>query len=285
MKKQFLLITLVLCLGLFTYAQNTGISDVSHTPDASAVLDVYSTSKGMLIPRISDSTAVSNPVDGLCAYFTTTHSFWYYDSQQWRQLVAGETLAGDVRFGSAGNYFYIESDGSFQLEGTATQWDDLRVSLAVTKKGTLSKPHDYLLHGIYYTYAFEDDETEDVIFFVQLPHSYKLRSAIYPHVHWFPTESGTGTVKWGLSYSWANYQSAIPNPTTIYATDNALGQYRHSIAQFPAISGTGKNISSMLCCRLYRNATADTYGHDAGILEFDFHFEINTLGSRQEYVK
>jgi len=287
MKQLTLLFALILFAGFSTYAQNTGISDVSHTPNTSAVLDVYSTSKGMLIPRVSDSTAISTPVDGLCAYFTSSHSFWYWDSQKWCQLVAGETHTGDVRFGSLGNYFHIESDGSFELEGDASMYDDLRVSLAVTRKGILDMPGTFLLHNVFYTYVFNKNNTEDVTFYVQLPHSYKEGSSIYPHVHWFPTTANSGNVVWKLEYSWANYTDIIPASTTITATDAAVAQYRHSIAQFPAIVGTGKLISSMLCCRLYRDGgnASDTYGSDAGILEFDFHYEMNTLGSRQQYSK
>lgn len=288
MKQLSLLFVLIIFIGFSTYAQNTGISDVSHTPDASAVLDVYSTTKGMLLPRISDTSAVSSPVDGLCAYVTSTHSFWYYNSHKWTQLNAQDIPNGEaVRFGSFGNYFKIESDGSFELEGDATQYDDLRVSLAITKKGINDKPSEYLLHSRFFTYVFDKSKTEDVLFFVQLPHSYKEGSDIYPHVHWFPTDGNTGNVVWKLEYSWANYTDIIPSPTTISATDAALGQYRHSIAQFPGIVGTGKKISSMLCCRLYRDGgnAADTYNSNAGILEFDFHFEINSLGSRQEYIK
>ncbi|HQL70750.1 MAG TPA: hypothetical protein PLA77_07960, partial [Bacteroidales bacterium] len=33
--------------------QNVGISNVPHTPHGSSVLDVYSTDKGMLIPRMT----------------------------------------------------------------------------------------------------------------------------------------------------------------------------------------------------------------------------------------
>ena len=56
-------------------AQNISISDVSHTADASAVLDVYSTSLGMLVPRLSG--APSTPAKGLLYYNTTSNSFFY----------------------------------------------------------------------------------------------------------------------------------------------------------------------------------------------------------------
>ena len=48
--------------------------------------------------------------------------------------------------------------------------------------------------------------------------------------------------------------------------------------------GVKKTLSSMLVCRLYRSAS-DSYGGDAGLLEIDFHYEIDSDGSRQEYTK
>jgi hypothetical protein len=45
-----------------------------------------------------------------------------------------------------------------------------------------------------------------------------------------------------------------------------------------------KNVSSMLMCRIYRD-TGDTWAGNAAngpaLLEVDFHFPIDTVGSRQ----
>ena len=56
-------------------AQNVCISDVAHTADASAVLDVYSTSLGMLVPRLA--SAPTTPANGLLYYSTGSNSFFY----------------------------------------------------------------------------------------------------------------------------------------------------------------------------------------------------------------
>ena len=74
-----------------TQAQNIAISDVSHTADASAVLDVYSTSLGMLVPRLS--SAPSSPAKGLLYYSTGSNSFFYNagtsGSPSWTELSYG----------------------------------------------------------------------------------------------------------------------------------------------------------------------------------------------------
>src|SRR5688572_31308861 len=59
-------------------SQNVGIN--TATPDASAILDVQSTNKGMLVPRMStvQRTAIASHAAGLMVYDTDTHSFWFY---------------------------------------------------------------------------------------------------------------------------------------------------------------------------------------------------------------
>ena len=46
-------------------------------------------------------------------------------------------------------------------------------------------------------------------------------------------------------------------------------------------------LSSMLICRLYRDPAdaADTYPQDVAFLQFDVHYEIDSLGSETEYGK
>ncbi|NCA22911.1 MAG: hypothetical protein EBS86_17520, partial [Crocinitomicaceae bacterium] len=57
--------------------QNVSISDVSSTPDASSVLDISSTSKGLLVPRISltatnAATPITLPATSMLVYNTAT---------------------------------------------------------------------------------------------------------------------------------------------------------------------------------------------------------------------
>ena len=60
------------------YAQ-VGIG--TTTPNDSSILDVTSTTKGMLTPRMTsvEKTAITAPVDGLLVYDTTLKSFYYYN--------------------------------------------------------------------------------------------------------------------------------------------------------------------------------------------------------------
>ena len=80
MKKynQFIIIT-VLILSTIANAQ-VGIGTVN--PDPSAILDLSSENKGMLVPRISSEkrNLISQPAEGLLIYNTTTKGFNYFQS-------------------------------------------------------------------------------------------------------------------------------------------------------------------------------------------------------------
>lgn len=74
----FLFIFMMLCT-VTSFAQ-VGIGTV--TPDASSVLDVSSTTQGMLTPRMTTTqrNAITTPANGLIVYDTTLKSFYYYDT-------------------------------------------------------------------------------------------------------------------------------------------------------------------------------------------------------------
>lgn len=58
------------------------------TQDNSAVVDIQSTDKGMLTPRMSTTqrTSIANPAKGLFVFDNITNSFWFYDGTEWIEL-------------------------------------------------------------------------------------------------------------------------------------------------------------------------------------------------------
>lgn len=89
---------LLLCLFLtFQTSAQVGINTDNSDPDASAILDIKSTNKGMLVPRMTSSqrTMIINAAIGLLVFDTDTESFWFKDSTGWMELVNGNatTLA------------------------------------------------------------------------------------------------------------------------------------------------------------------------------------------------
>lgn len=195
------------------------------------------------------------------------------------------------------------------IELVETVWDDLRVD---TLRGTIGASNPPSLAqwrddgagsvGVFvYAFGNEIEANEEQIYFaVQLPHKYKQGTDIKAHIHWGIKTAGAANefVKWGLEYTWANIDAIFPTTTIITSDassastatssgDTTLLINKHYYTNIGTITGTGKNISSMLICRLFRNSSHadDDLAQDAYSFEVDFHFEIDTIGSRQETVK
>ena len=84
------LITLILSIAVYVNAQNVAINTTGNSTDASAMLDIASTSKGFLAPRMTtiQRTAISSPANGLLVFDTNTKSYWYF-STTWKELNNG----------------------------------------------------------------------------------------------------------------------------------------------------------------------------------------------------
>ncbi len=157
MKSYFIAMILLLAFEA-TAQQNIGIGTTS--PDPSAVLDVTSTGKGLLIPRM-DSASIANiiaPAKGLMVFDSVRNAFYYYTGTGWMSMtgagagafeVAGNTVRSntsqvnnatdDFVFGSPqldddGNsahdnrLFFNKTKGAFRVgTTTGTQGDDANV--------------------------------------------------------------------------------------------------------------------------------------------------------------
>ena len=186
----------------------------------------------------------------------------------------------------------VRSDGSIEMEGNATVWDDLMVfPNSVKIKGSTNIPTDVVFASNLYLLGF--NEGDQVYFTVQIPHSYKIGSTLEPHVHW-TTISGnpsSGDVGWGLEYSASTIAGTFPSSTSentgttiVQPSSGTSAAYQHTITSLGTIDGSGLGISSVLVCRLYRT-TDGSYGSPALLLGMDFHFEKDTEGSRSNFTK
>jgi len=102
MKLTLLLFATVLLLGIQTFAQ-TGVAINTNGADSdnSAMLDVSSTEKGILIPRMTEAqrTAIALPAKGLLVYQNDgTEGFYYYDGSAWTNLASGTLTETDPVF-------------------------------------------------------------------------------------------------------------------------------------------------------------------------------------------
>ncbi len=125
MRKTFLLAAVFL-LQTISFAQ-VGIG--TDNPDPSAMLDLISTDKGLLPPRMTETQrdAIISPAEGLVIYNTTSHCLEFWNASVWVGMCNGSTdpdnpgnpVPFNYRFGGEG-YEYITSiqqtaDGGYIL--------------------------------------------------------------------------------------------------------------------------------------------------------------------------
>jgi len=145
MKKIYLLLT-VLLFSASTYAQSVGINSDGSSPNPSAMLDVKSSNKGFLPPRISDpASSISSPEGGLMVYkddgtANDPIGYYYYNGSAWtrlddvwtkNELGINYTSAGNVGIGTStpGKKFTVAGQGSantavfaLDITGTGAGW-------------------------------------------------------------------------------------------------------------------------------------------------------------------
>jgi hypothetical protein len=77
-----------------THAQGVGVNTDNSNPDASAILDVKSTTQGMLVPRMTQAqrNLIASPATGLLVYQTDgTAGFYFYNGTAWTSLSTAST--------------------------------------------------------------------------------------------------------------------------------------------------------------------------------------------------
>jgi hypothetical protein len=187
-------------------------------------------------------------------------------------------------------------NGAIELNDTV--WDDLRIVPGAFEFAGASDPtlSNWQPGGAGTTFkVWKFLENDEVFFTCQLPHTYKQGTDIKAHLHWTPCDRGAAEsgndVDWRLDYTWANVDGTFGSSSTIAMLDTCDGtDDKHQMTTTVTISGTGKEVSSMLVCRLYRDPVNDTWAsilvaESPALLEFDLHFEIDTMGSRTELTK
>lgn len=124
MKK--LLFLLLITGAVNANAQNIGIG--TNTPEASALLDVSSTTKGVLLPRMTtlERTSIAGPSIGLTVFDTDTYSFWIYRGDVnggWAEIVHQYQKAWNIN----GNNIYNNNAGNVGI-GTSSPQEKLSIN-------------------------------------------------------------------------------------------------------------------------------------------------------------
>jgi len=107
-----------------SYAQ-VSINVDGNIPDASAMLDVQSTERGFLAPRMTmlQRDAIASPVTGLLVFQTdSTAGFYYFDGTAWGKVSNGASSIDELSDGkTGGNSVFLGLGAGSSDDGTANR--------------------------------------------------------------------------------------------------------------------------------------------------------------------
>lgn len=208
-----------------------------------------------------------------------------------RKIVVGDT--GLV------NYSKFDSTGILTMLGNARPWRDEKND-ALSIKNTGTKITENLSNG-----TLDFSATSDTNFYatvnVQLNHDRDQSSVISPHIHWLQTEATLP--RWVIGYRWikqgARFDTLAGSMNWNYLKcGSTVATYTagivHQIAEAQDITPpTGSAISDIVQFRIIRDVSnkfalwngTDSCATAAGMLGFDVHIQMNSLGSKLEYTK
>jgi hypothetical protein len=129
--------------------------------------------------------------------------------------------------------------------------------------------------------------TEEVSIVKELNHDYQHGTPLSFHVHWMPTTTGAGTVRWNVDYKIKHPTTSTTISGTISATDTASGvAWKLQTTDLPDIDlGVNALIGAQIHFRFYRNPALDTYPADAALSTMGYHYLTNSRGSSQRTSK
>lgn len=218
--------------------------------------------------------------------------------------IVAELGVASLKIGGASNYTNFDTTGHQTMVGNARPWrDQLTDALQLQQNGAGVARN--ITEG---TVEFAANATYNATFTsadalycnVQLNHDRDLTATLYPHIHWFQEKNYNPN--WLLEYRWqTNGGTKVTSWTKLLCNTPAFTYVSGSIHQIhysAAISvPSGSAISDIVQFRIFRDTTnastlfAGTCPYNTGgnavcgMLAFDPHFQINSLGSDDQYVK
>jgi len=178
------------------------------------------------------------------------------------------------------------TDKTIELQETV--WDDINVGGVALRSGAANQPS--LINFDTTTilvYSFALNQTNELHGNFEILHDYKEGTNLKPHLHWYPQNTDTGNVLWRLAYTIeSNTGTVVSGTIDMLVAANGTAWQMQTDA-WADITGTNVKIGDQFHFRLARvgGDVIDTYTANTAIATFGLHYEINTMGSRQVFLK
>ena len=119
-----------------TILGNGAVGIGTTSPNASSLLDVTSTTKGFLMPRMTtvQRDAIATPATGLQIYNTTTNANNYYDGTAWVAAGGGGgsmAIGGTITSATAGSVLFAGTSGVLAQDNANYFWDNTNKRLGI----------------------------------------------------------------------------------------------------------------------------------------------------------
>ena len=212
----------------------------------------------------------------------------------------------DPKFGGIDGYTLFDSTGHQTMVGEARPWrDELGDALSIKVQGAgITTDLDESVVNFDFNAAYNvNTALADFLYKnVQLNHDRDLTSSIDPHIHWLQAKDYSPNFL--LQYRWQINGGEKTTAWTflkcnVLTFPYTVGQVIHQISHpsAPIVPPAGSHLSDIIQFRIYRDTTNvaaqftgncpyNTGGNaSAGVLSFDLHFMINSIGSNEEYIK
>ena len=162
-------------------------------------------------------------------------------------------------------------------------WDDLNFDPERSGGPVATRPTEVTINNCLYV-EFDNGNDQLCGAGQELPHSYKLSSQIYPHIHIFlkngesaGTTGVTFTIYWELRQTTGTTNGSVPLTATSAQLGATAGANKFDIYDTTGFAGSAE-IGAQLAMTLAR--TAGDAG-DVICTTYGIHYESDTVGSRQ----
>jgi len=255
--------------------QNVGIG--TNTPHPTALLELYSTSKGLLIPRMTQAerNAISSPATGLLIYQTdNTPGFYYWNGTAWIPLLSsssggglfwsltGNSITGTEFLGTTNNQpLVIRTNNTERMRITATGNVGIGTATPTTALHVVAASNPLRLQGV----QVSTQDTALVIDANGVITKRSLGDAVKANAWSLTGNSGTSHLNFLGTTDSARLEIRVRNvpawraePVAVGATPNIIGGmgFVTGGAVGATIGGGGAN--------MFYNEVSDNYGTVAG---------------------